>query len=693
MKFSDKSTTSIAEAVKLVLEGKNVKKEEMDPTDHVSKKDGKYIVVDKDGKEVKSFDDLDDANKYAVDNHSKLMGKVEESADLEEMQMSDIEKKLAKVKGLSKETMAQLTSLPMPVLTSMVNQLSTIMASCKEEADINEALLDFMVEAKKYKLSRKEEASILLLLTKSKTDKEAANKLEKEMKVSAKDAAAMIKQVMSQYESAEPVVESAVISEEDKQAKYQAFFKKAMKKFGISNIADLKGEKKKEFFDYVDANYEAEGEVDEVAEPEAEGEKKFKALHKVKVSEESDEDALDEAGPTWIDGVKYQKLKKKKGFNKADWEWNSSKQLYKRVNEEVTLDEAFKRIPGNMINGELPRAAKDLQSVIRGLKAGNDFDDKAFNKVLADLNNVKKSAKSFKSEDDVTRPYQYRADPRYKVNEEVTLEEAFNIEKGALVKMKAGSDKDLYGKVIKQIKVNGKPGVTVQWKNGVKGNFRMDQFAAVSMDRKADYQVQESVTLEERASDKIAKQMVVLNTKIDRIRADIDSTEDAYRDNNIDKAKFKKLDNEHNKRLSKAEADLDKLFAKFKSVKESIDLDELHAQAIVVEELDAFHGQAIAAELLEAVPSTVVAFEAPFAIFTKEAGSFFFNLPTKYKVAKVADSSDRHVAIAGEPKNLEKMLKDPIFDGKLDVEAIMKDAVKFTGKERFPREKGKNFKN
>lgn len=210
-------------------------------------------------------------------------------------------------------------------------------------------------------------------------------------------------------------------------------------------------------------------------------------------------EGLDEAGPTYIDGVKYQKLKKMKGFNKADWEWNSSKQLYKRVNEafdldelhaealvegasdkiakqmvvlntkidqirgdiqsteaahrdndidnakfkkldnehnkrlskaeaeldklfarfksvkeSIDLDEAFKRIPGNMINGELPRAAKDLESVLRGLKAGNDFDEKAFNKVLAALNNIKKSAKSFKSADDVTTPYQYRADPRYK---------------------------------------------------------------------------------------------------------------------------------------------------------------------------------------------------------------------------------------------------------------------------------------
>ena len=85
-----------------------------------------------------------------------------------------------------------------------------------------------------------------------------------------------------------------------------------------------------------------------------------------------------------------------------------------QVDEAVELDEAFKRIPGNMINGELPRAAKDLESVLRGLKAGNDFDEKAFNKVLAALNNIKKSAKSFKSADDVTTPYQYRADPRYK---------------------------------------------------------------------------------------------------------------------------------------------------------------------------------------------------------------------------------------------------------------------------------------
>ena len=37
--------------------------------------------------------------------------------------------------------------------------------------------------------------------------------------------------------------------------KYQKFFKSALKKFGVKSPAELKGEKKKEFFDYVDKNY------------------------------------------------------------------------------------------------------------------------------------------------------------------------------------------------------------------------------------------------------------------------------------------------------------------------------------------------------------------------------------------------------------------------------------------------------
>ena len=49
------------------------------------------------------------------------------------------------------------------------------------------------------------------------------------------------------------------ITEED--TKYAKFFKGALKKFGVSTPAEL-GDKKKEFFNYVDKNYAAENETD-----------------------------------------------------------------------------------------------------------------------------------------------------------------------------------------------------------------------------------------------------------------------------------------------------------------------------------------------------------------------------------------------------------------------------------------------
>ena len=72
MKLQDKETLNVADTVKDVLEGKAPVKE-MDPKKHVSKKGDKFVVVNKDGDVVKSFDNEDDANKYAVDNHDDLM--------------------------------------------------------------------------------------------------------------------------------------------------------------------------------------------------------------------------------------------------------------------------------------------------------------------------------------------------------------------------------------------------------------------------------------------------------------------------------------------------------------------------------------------------------------------------------------------------------------------------------------------
>ena len=51
--------------------------------------------------------------------------------------------------------------------------------------------------------------------------------------------------------------------EEDRDEEYEKFFQSALKKFGVSSPSELKGDKKKEFFDYVDKNWKGENEEDE----------------------------------------------------------------------------------------------------------------------------------------------------------------------------------------------------------------------------------------------------------------------------------------------------------------------------------------------------------------------------------------------------------------------------------------------
>ena len=51
------------------------------------------------------------------------------------------------------------------------------------------------------------------------------------------------------------------IIREEKTA-YQKFFEKALAKFGVSSPKELEGEKEKEFYDYVDKNWQGKTETD-----------------------------------------------------------------------------------------------------------------------------------------------------------------------------------------------------------------------------------------------------------------------------------------------------------------------------------------------------------------------------------------------------------------------------------------------
>ena len=59
-----------------------------------------------------------------------------------------------------------------------------------------------------------------------------------------------------------PLEELSDKQKEYQKKEYQAFFKKALKKFDADSPADMDDEKKKEFFNYIDKNYKAKKETD-----------------------------------------------------------------------------------------------------------------------------------------------------------------------------------------------------------------------------------------------------------------------------------------------------------------------------------------------------------------------------------------------------------------------------------------------
>ena len=77
-------------------------------------------------------------------------------------------------------------------------------------------------------------------------------------KSGAKDDGTITKESKEEPEEDEEEVDEA----SEKQKKYQAFFQKALKKFGAKSPSELDKEKRKEFFNYVDKNYEADSEED-----------------------------------------------------------------------------------------------------------------------------------------------------------------------------------------------------------------------------------------------------------------------------------------------------------------------------------------------------------------------------------------------------------------------------------------------
>lgn len=273
--WNDDLTKSIADTVSDVLEGK-VKKEEMDPTDHVKQKDGGFVVVDANGDDVKSFGKKDEADAYAIKNHDKLMSVKKEVAEPEPKGEKEFKDKHKVKKSGEKEDgtvmkEAEEVTISIDYLFKIDEKLKP--GRGKETIDIDyigDKALTKKVESK-FKIKIKQTGS---------TTADIMGEKKNILAFMQSDAYMMddgdIKDLFPELlEVANPVVELPEEDKEngyantpieelsDKQKEYQKVFKSAMKKFNVKSPADFKDdEKKKEFFDYIDKNYKSDNETD-----------------------------------------------------------------------------------------------------------------------------------------------------------------------------------------------------------------------------------------------------------------------------------------------------------------------------------------------------------------------------------------------------------------------------------------------
>jgi len=244
-KLHDKETQSIAASVSDVLEGKKSVKEVEEPKapsgkngpqsgekdfkkKHVVKKSG----MKADGSNIKEKKLKAGKGKTTID--VDYVGDRKVTADAQKKHKVKIKAKGRGMADISGDKQAIVNMMMDPDIMGMDSEdledlYPELFEDVKEEEDLEEAFEPHMMydpkTGKEYKAEKPE-------------DHERMKKLG--------------------YTHEKPKSE-----ETDKQKKYQAFFQKALKKFGVKSPQELDKEKRKEFFNYVDKNYDAgEGESD-----------------------------------------------------------------------------------------------------------------------------------------------------------------------------------------------------------------------------------------------------------------------------------------------------------------------------------------------------------------------------------------------------------------------------------------------
>lgn len=223
MKINDSTTTDIAAAALAVLEGK------VDEARKYKTPSAAEVKADK----KKDSEGASKASSVKKKQYSGMMGKVkEEEEEEEEETTSEVAEPRAKGEKDFKDRHI--------IKKSGEKEDGTVV---KEK----EAVCESCGKVHEGACSEEVDESVMSDFHQMVKEKKPAEKIAKELGLDVKTVKKLMK---------------GMNEESDKQKKYQAFFQKALKKFGVDSPQDLEKEKRAEFFDYVDANYEADNETD-----------------------------------------------------------------------------------------------------------------------------------------------------------------------------------------------------------------------------------------------------------------------------------------------------------------------------------------------------------------------------------------------------------------------------------------------
>jgi len=236
MKLTDKEGLEIASVVKDVLEGKAVKKEKKNVKEVEEPRPGKEKEFKKKHVIKKSGENPDGSvTKEDKEQVDEILGFAKKAASKAK---KGIQRGVDKVAGT--DTSGDKKAAKLKSYTDEIKDLK------KKQKDADDRLDKREKEFRDGKIDKEkmdDSEDFYQGLWQSAQNK--IDKLEDKIKALKKES-----------------VEEKVTKEESKKEKYQKFFQAALKKYGVKSPAELEGDKKKEFFNYVDKNYEADNESD-----------------------------------------------------------------------------------------------------------------------------------------------------------------------------------------------------------------------------------------------------------------------------------------------------------------------------------------------------------------------------------------------------------------------------------------------